>query len=333
MNVTKNQLVNKTVLENDPFASIAEEDVQSVLNTTEFHNFLEIHEAITKSVAIMCCLISMAAYIFLAVTIFRFKKLRSSRINVCLLNTSILYAIHTPLALVAFYAEFATAVVAQAYVTVLTLYMLFAFLLGLEWLIIAKKAHLADVIINCHTWIIGGVYLGALAELIISFWYAQLHHMIRFQLLVFFYIIILLGSIILNITKHCLKIDDYRLSYIFTCSNVMVFSILPLFVHHFLFFVFDYSYFIIITSFIPELCFILHPVFVVYILGKRNKHFRTAYCKSLNFLRNGYDGEELEESESDVMKINSTHVNFTPVAEQLDTTENVGPIYEVNLHR
>lgn len=335
MNASNNHLVNKTILENDPFSSIAEEDVQSFFNTTEFYNFLEIHETITRSISIMCCLISVAACIFLALIIIRYKKLRSSRMNISLLNTFILYSIHTPLALVTFYAELATLLTAQTYITVLMLYMLFSFLLGVEWLIIARKPHLVDVIHKCYTWIVAGVYLGGATELVLSFWYAKEHHIVRLQLLVVFYFVILLAAIILNVTKCCLKIDDQstKLSYFFTCSNIMVFSILPLFVHHFLFYAFEYSYFVVMTSFIPELCFILHPVLVVYILGKRNKHFRTAYCKSLNFLRYGYDGEELEESESDAMKINSTQVNFSPGTEQLDTTENLGALHEVNLLR
>lgn len=331
-NISTSQYLNKTVLENDPFKAIDEEDVTTSVDTTDYYKFLKIHEAVTRSIEIISCFIAMGVCIFLIVIIFRFKKIRSSRTNIYILNSCVLYVIHTPLALMTFYADFGSIVLGQIYISVLILYMVFGFLLGLDWIIIAKQPEWSQFFDKYQKILMGIIYVGTIIEFVTLYWYALVHHLIRMCILVLVYVTICTGSIILNFVKKCIPLDAVSsvTSYAFSCSNTIVFSLLPLLVHQMFYYATDYSHFAFLTSFITETIFILHPVIVIYILARKSKQFRIAFHRSVRFLRKGYEEEELEDSDSDEAKVNGAQVNFTTNG-RLDPRESIEPIFEVNL--
>lgn len=323
-NLSTSAYPKEILQENDIFVPISEEDLVGIQNKTNFEKYFEIHVIITLSFDFIACFIAISACIFLIATICRFCKLRS-RTNIYILNICVLFVIHTPMALLTFHGDFGSILLIQLYTTLLILYMFFGFLLGLEWLITAIQPHWSKFSDKYQVWIMGTIYVLALTEWFLTFLYAQKHHLMRLQLHFFVYIIVLIGSIVLNIIKQfsqkCYNFSTN--SHIFTCSNIVVFSIFPLLIHHFLYMAVEYSFVIVLTSFIPELFFIFHPVIIVYVLGRSDKQFRMAFYKSFSILRHGYDGDNLDESEDNYVIGNNEKVNFKNIDDQFDLMDEV----------
>lgn len=328
-NISSLNVYSEEVLqENDLFVPISEEDLVGIQNKTNIEQYFEIHVIITVSFEFVCCFIAMSACIFLIVTICKFHKLRSTRTNIYILNIFVLFVIHMPMVLLTFHGDFSSILIVQLFITLLILYMFFGFLLGLDWLIISIKPHWSEFSKKCQIWVIGTIYAMAFIEWLFSLWYVKKHHLVRMQIHFIIYIFVLIATIILNIIKqfsqHCY--DSSNNSYIFTCSNIIVFSILPLLIHHFLYFALEYAFVVLLISFIPELFFIIHPVIIVYLLGRNDKQFRMAYYKSFRLLRHGYDGDELDDSENSDLKVNNQQVIYKKLDDQFDLME------EVNLY-
>lgn len=321
-NISASVFPEEILQENDFFVPISEEDLVDMQNKTNIERYFEIHVIVTLSFDFIACFMAMSACIFLIATICRYCKLRS-RTNIYILNICVLFVIDTPMALLIFHGDFGSILIVQLYTTLLILYMFFGFLLGLEWLTIAIKPHWSRFFDKYQVCTIGTIYVLALTEWFLTFLYAKKHHLVRLQLQFFVYIIVLIGSIVLNIIKQfsqqCYNFSTN--SHIFTCSNIVVFSIFPLLLHHFLYFAVEFSFVIVLTSFIPELFFIFHPVILVYVLCRSDKQFRMAYYKSFSVLRHGYDGDNLDESQDE--KGNNEKVNFNKIRDQFDLMDEV----------
>lgn len=332
MNNSTTNSLKETILENDPFAPINEEDAIEIYNSTEFDTFLDVHRIVTESVEGVAIVISTFAYIFLVVTMLKSKQLKISRLNIYILNISILHIINSPFSILMFTGNFLTVAIIESYISVLILYMFLAFLLGLDWLITAKRPPCNAFFDKYQKKFLAVLYSLTFFEWIFTFWYSKTHHMVRSLLLFFFYILLLTGSVLLNVIKGCSKLDpnSASTSYAFFCFNVIVFSMIPLFVHHFLYYVVEFHLVIVLTAVVPIILFLLHPVFIVYSLGRRSRSFRIAFLRTIALLRRKSAPEELEESENDE-PISSAQIRSNSTDEELVLTENSDVKYEIIL--
>lgn len=293
MNDTVREYMNETVMENDVF-----EDIMNRTNHYQTISFLEKYFIISEFIEFVCNVVNIAAYLFLAVTIWRFKRLKS-RTNTYILHLAVVFVIFNLFRVIMNTVNMGddyVLVIEQASMTLLSLYLIIAFILSIDWFISGYRSHWIDKYGRFHKYLLAVLYGLALSDYLLTFVYTHMHHMIRMGISRFFYVIILICLIIINVLKRCvtLKSNSAKTAYAFTVANVIIFSLATVFVWHTILtsFLLD-NYGFICISIIPEILWYNHPIIVVYSLAAQNKHFRIAYQKSLKRSVQAYDDQDL----------------------------------------
>lgn len=296
MNETVRGYLNETVIKNDVF-----QDIVNQTSHSQIIEPLEQYYIISEFVEFISNIVNISAYLFLIITICRYKKL-NTRTNNYILHLAILNVIFTIAKVILNTISINTEgelVLEQASTSILLLYLIMSFILGLDWFISGYKPHFLEKYGPYYKHFLVLLYGIALTEYLLTFVYTHMHHMIRQGISKFFYTLIIILMIVLNVLKRCviLKSDSAKTAYAFTVANVIIFSLIPVFVWDTISSVSN-NFVIVCIELIPEILWYNHPIIVVYVLGVQNKRFRMAYTKSFKKSVQSYDDEDfIEESE------------------------------------
>lgn len=297
MNDTVREYLNETVIENDVF--------EDIVNRTSHQQTIDIGEKyfiISEFVELISNVVNISAYLFLVITILRFKKL-STRTNTYILHLSLLYAIFAIAKLILntlFVSIDSSLVLEQASTSVLFLYLLICLILGLDWFLSGYKPNFIEKYGPFQKHFLVVLYGIALTEYLLTFVYTHMHHMIRMGISRFFYALIILFMFVLNAMKRSVTLNSHsaKTAYAFNVSSIIIFSLIPMFICDTILWTHYDNYILVCISIIPEILWYNHPIIVVYVLGMQNKHFKMAYTKSFKKSVQSYDDEDfIDESE------------------------------------
>lgn len=317
MNDTVREHLNGTVIENDVF-----QDIVNQISHNQVIEPLEQYYIISEFVEFISNIVNISAYLFLIITICRYKRL-NSRTNTYILHLAILNVIFTIakviLNTVNINSEFEL-VLEQASTSVLLLYLIMSFILGLDWFTSGYRPALLEKYAPYYKHFLAVLYGIVLTEYLLTFVYTHMHHMIRKGISKFFYTLIIISIIILNIMKRCviLKSESAKTAYAFNVSNIIIFSLMPVFIWDTISSGSD-NVILVCIELIPEILWYNHPILVVYILGVQNKCFKMAYSKSFKKSIQSYDDEDFIEESEDGYNANGRNIVEAPADNLYDT--------------
>ncbi|CAH1154344.1 unnamed protein product [Phaedon cochleariae] len=319
MMATNLTVLNETVFEDDPFAELDEAAIEQEELAASFAYII-----VTILVKLAVCLAAIAADIFLVIMICRFRKLRSIRMNMFILNATILsvvYLLCTPLYFMLGHLLFnhnaPTLFLWQTQNTLLILYNTFAICMAVCWFLTGYKPLLIKKYQKYSSHVFGTIYIAFIIEWIFAFIYSKNHHIARMSIFTVFYVIFLVLLVILNVlkTRVSMSSDCAKTSYCLNVANIIFFAYLPMFLFH-IAIRFISNDFMFYLEFIPELIALAHPVLIVYELGRKDKHFKTAYKKSFE-RQHEYEDDNLDEVSDN--EIGDTRTNVISVDDNRQT--------------
>lgn len=299
MNDTIKEYLNETVIENDVF-----EDILTKVNHYEPIQILEKYFIISEFIEFICNIVNMAAYIFLGLTIYRFIGIKS-RVNVYILHlvtTSVVFTIFKVILNTVNLEIDLGSFLEQSSTSVLLLYLIISLILALDWFMSGYKPHFMVKYNRYYKYVVAVLYGVILTEYFLTFIYSHMHHMIRMGISRIFYAAVIFCMIVLNIMKRCVTLESQsaKTAHAFSVSNVIIFSLIPVFIWHTIITFTDIdNYILVCLSIIPEILWYNHPILVVIILGVQNKKFKMAYHKWFRPTVQSYEDEDLVEESVD----------------------------------
>lgn len=252
--------------------------------------------------------IAIVLNLFLSITILKFRRLRTIK-YIHLLHMSfinILYNICFIVnnLLIGNYEEYMSVTIQL----LLTLYLIFVFLLGLDWIWSVHNPNLNSFYQQYYIYIHLALY-----TIFICKWIFIMCYYNTYMLIVYVYplllITLLTSFIILNIVvtrKRIVANDTPKYTWnifrvVFTLYGMLVFwlNVFPEPSTAILLIMF------LCVKFITILIWLLHPIFIVYTLGQFNPYFRIAYSHYLGRF-SGYSYDELQELNEEELEENTT---------------------------
>lgn len=296
MNGKTREYIWEAASENDIF--------EDVLNKTNHNTTIGLGEKyfiISEFVELISNLVNVSAYLFLGITILRFKRLKTRK-NTYILHLSLLYGFFTLSKMIcnilfSLSTEKGLAL-EQASTSFLLLYLLICLILGLDWIISGYQPNLTQKYEKVYKYFLAVLYGIVITEYLVTFVYAYKHHLIRIGISRFFYGLIIIFMIALNAMKFFFTLSSQCVKsvYALNVSNIIIFSLAPMFICHCILWI-NYSDILVYISIIPEIFWCNHPIVVVYVLGVQNKLFKLAYMKSFKKSVQSYDEDFVDESE------------------------------------
>lgn len=313
------EFANDTALVGDPLAEI-DAEIEHEFN---HYNIIWTIQIVFMFAKVIVCLISVAADMFLAVTILRFKRLQT-RINTYILHmciiTSLLYFIIpmfvTILDLIIHH--FAIYYMMEVQNTFLMSYVTFSLILAVDWIVSNYNSPWIAWYHRYYKYCIPVIYFMFFIYTLVTV-FSDGMTMTLMKIFLYYYIASAVILIALNIVKRFTRVkpETQKTAYAMTVSNIAIFSFLPtFFIYWLLTYLLPHNFTIdMIFVFIESIVVMLslsHPIIIVYYLGKENKYFKMAYNKSFKRSIRSYGDDNLDEvSEDENPDINKVVVNYS----------------------
>ncbi|XP_018568592.1 uncharacterized protein LOC108908896 [Anoplophora glabripennis] len=300
---------NHTEYVEDPFGDLDEEYLK-YFDREPVYLALSYVVLVTSIVKIILCLCVIVVDILLIYVITKFKRLQSTVngyikhyaiFNILYLAASSLVYITSTYFCLGFQIDYAS----------LLFSFLFAFALGLDWLVMTFKPELGLKIKNGYKHLTLSIYiLGCVKFLVGSGLCFTVHssfHVAESTTLTVIYISILLFLLVLDCLnfRHRSSIRPTKTVYSLTVANIIVLFWLPMFVYRIWHKIQTYEEVTELifwyTEFIPELISSSISIVILVVLVRANKNFRMAFAKIFKRSVRHYsnEGENLDESDDE----------------------------------